>query len=849
MKRPLIFLFILLIVNFSAAVYASQSLPKLPRDDEAFLEEIQRRAFEYFWNEANPKTGIVYDANTKRMGGSIASIGFALSAICVADSRGWVGHDEAYNRVLTTIKSFHRNPEGSGDFCVDGYCGIFFHFIDPETGKWYKNADCVSTADTADLIAGIITCMEYFKGTEIEKLGDEIVRACEWDSFLKDNNGASHKFIAMGCLPSGLKSSWTNEKGFFGRYYGYTDNSFLIYLLGIASPTHPIPASSWYACQAAYKRQTYNGRTVIVPTPPGLAFHYYHHCWLDLKNKKDQVADYFKNSLFAVLAQQEYCLKSEDYKNGLWGISSSLSPRGYEAMSAPFADAYENGTVAPYAIAGAMVFTPSRALDTLKYLAASYGDMLMGKYGFGDAFNQKRMWVSRDYLGIDQGVMILMIENFRTGLIWKYFSRNSYIEEAMKKIGFTGIIEDFENDPGHGAYSEYEILENKAVAKIDSGIFMEGRRSLRLDPLGAGAMKIKIRPELNDFSGFKYISLWARNSRNARIAVTDTKNNTVTLDCSSYLDSAGWRRYFYNLERLDGVDAENISDIVIMIIPADDKSEEPVYIDGVELTYAATNSNPQEISGIGLAVVEDSSICKISFGSSAGAHRYDIRYSKKPILSQADFENLPVIDRIFFATGEGKEEFFVPIASSGRYYAGVQAVDYIGQRSKVESSGPVEIKGQSPSRSLDDFERPGLSSGAIEWPAHKGYTLSISSERASRGKRSLKAEFHKVPADPWDYIELVFKKPLDLRPFRYLKIDVFGEDAVLAKLYNSKEAQEEIGVLRPLEKDKWNELIFDIAAMPGEKADKSRVTKLLLFIAPGRSSSGTMYLDNIRLDN
>ena len=136
--------------------------------------------------------------------------------------------------------------------------------------------------------------MEYFKGTEIERLGDDIVRACDWSAFMQDNDGKQHKFIAMGCVPPGLKSSWTPATGLFGRYYGYMDNSLLIYLLGIASPTHPIPVSSWYACQATYKRQSYDGKNIIVTTPPGLAFHYYPHCWLDTNG--NLIINEFKNS-------------------------------------------------------------------------------------------------------------------------------------------------------------------------------------------------------------------------------------------------------------------------------------------------------------------------------------------------------------------------------------------------------------------------------------------------------------------------------------------------------------------------------------------------------------------------
>lgn len=849
MKKIIIFVFMFCVALSSCVFATDMEIPQLARDDDAFLETIQRQAFDYFWEAANADTGIVYDGNTKRMGGSIASVGFALSAICVADSRGWIGHEDAYKRVLATIKSFHKNPRDPDDFCVDGYCGLFFHFIDAETGKWYNNADCVSTADTADLIAGVITCMEYFKGTEVEKLGDEIVRSCQWDSFLKDNKGVTHKFITMGCIPPGMKSSWNKESGFFGRYYGYMDNSFLIYTIALASPTYPIPVSSWYAAQKTYKRQTYFGKDVIVTTPPGLAFHYYQHCWLDLRNKKDQVADYFKNSLLAVVSQQEYCLTSENYKDGLWGLSSSLSPRGYEAMGAPFGDAYDNGTITPHAIAGGMPFTPKESLDTLKYLAAYHGDMTIGKYGFVDAFNQKRNWSAREYIGIDQGVIVLMIENYRTALIWKYFMKNKYIQEAMKKIGFAGIVEDFENEPGKAAYSSYEIISGNAAAKASQSVSMEGRRSLRIDPVDAKIIRLRIRPDLKDFSNFKYISLWARNSRDVRVCIADKKGRSATIDCSSYLDSAMWRRYFYSLDRSDGVSLENISEVTIMVVPASDKAGDPIYLDGVELTYAMANSNPPKPANVSLSALDEASIIKVSFDASRGAHRYDIRYSAKPITSQSDFEKCAPSDKVFFASDNAKELFFLPVSGNNHYYVGVQAIDNMGQRSKIESAGPVAVKAQNASIELDDFERAGLNSNTIIYPFHKGYTLSVSAERAAHGKKSLKAEFHKVPSDPWDYVELEFRKPADFRPFRYLKMDAFGDDAIIAKLYNTKEMQEEVGALRPLAKGAWNELVFDLSAMPCEKVDKSRVTKLLLFIAPGRSSSGTMYIDNIRLEN
>ncbi|GEM_PF-452181 len=822
---------------------------KLSAEDEAFLDNIQRKAFEYFVGEYNSGTGIVYDGNSRVMGGSIAAVGFALSSLCVADSRGWISHEEAYNRALKTLESFHRNPKDPGDFCVEGRCGLFFHFVDPETGRWFKNADCVSTADTADFIAGVITCMEYFKGTRVEELGDEIVRLCEWDSFLFDNKGKEHKFIAMGVVPEGLKSTWTAEKGIFGRYYGYFDNSFLIYLLGIGSPTHPIPASSWYACQATYKRQIYNGRTVITTMPPGLAFHYYQHCWIDLRNKKDQVADYFRNSFLAVLAQQDYCATSGDYGNGLWGLSSCISLRGYEALGAPFGDALDNGTVTPHAIAGGLVFTPKASLDALKYLVKNHGELVMGKYGLTDAFNEKKGWVSRDYVGIDQGVIVLMIENFRTGLIWKYFMQNRYVKDALRRIGFAGIIEDFESDSIGRAYSRFDISSvNASMQTVSSGA-VAGKKCLKIEPKDGGPVTLSLEPELKDFSNFKYLSVWVRQAGSVVINLADEYSHNVTYELISYVDSSGWRRFYYDLGKPAGIDLTNIRKVVLTIIQKKGPVLEPVFVDDITLAYEKANYNPQQATNIGVSVFDDCAIGRVTFRGAADAHHYDIRYATKPIFADTDFLSLDSADGSFFANGNTDETFFIPLPGRGKYYIGVETVDAMGGRSDAASAGPVIINSGTSTAVLDDFERAFLPTETIAWPSHQGYALSITNEKASRGTKSLRVECRKRKGLEWDQVELSFRSSFDIRPFRYLKVDVYGEETVIAKLFSTKEAQEDVGILRPLKKGEWNTLVFDTQTMPDERIDKTNINKILFFIAPGRVLYNTVYIDNIRLDN
>jgi hypothetical protein len=833
----------------SFASYGSEAM--LEKDDEAFLDSIQRQAFEYFLKEYNPDTGLYYDGSTHTMGASIAATGFALSALCVGESRGWITRKEAYDRVLTTLKTFHRDRLDPNDFYAEGYYGLFFHFLDPETGRWFKNSDCVSTADTADLMAGVITCMEYFKGTEVERIGDAIVRACEWNKFLYDNNGRAHPFMAMGYIPPDQSSSWNDEKGFFGKYFGYRDNSFLINLFAIASPLHPIPVDAWYMCQATYVRQAYNNKKVIVTSPPGIAFHYYHHLWLDLRNKKDQAADYFRNSIMAVQAQQEYCATSGNYEDGLWGISSCLSLRGYEALGAPFGRVYDNGTITPHAIAGGMVFTPRESLEAMKGMVARYDGAVMGKYGLTDAFNQKRGWVSREYLGIDQGVIVLGIENFRTGLVWKYFTRNRYIQDALERIGFTGIVEDFESDLSREEYSSYDIASRNASCFVVGNIYAEGARSLKINPRDRKDVVVAIKPALKDFSPYRFLSVWARNADDMEAELKDSEGNCASFTHSEVIESAGWTRFYFELANDEGPALDRIEEVVLTLKPPGAKGSwsEPFYLDGVLLTYGHPCVNPPPVRYLSISAVKDFAVCRVNCERVPDVHSYDIRYSTRPIRGQADFEKLRSPDAPYLASGRADEEFYVPLPMREKYYIAVQALDRHGQRSEPVSVGPIMVDSAASHMILDDFEGPGGFFSPVEWPAHKGYDLDVTKECASQGGRALKVEYDKKRGGEWTYVELNFKKPIDVRPFRYLKVDALGSDNVMAKLYTTLKWQEEAGTLIPMRPDQWNELAFDLSAMPGQTIDKSRISKVIFFIAPGRIASGTMYFDNIRLDN
>jgi hypothetical protein len=389
--------------------------------DEQFLDELQRRCFRFFWEQANPETGLIADragadGQKKFPVASIASVGFGLAGICIAEERGWIKRQEAYQRVLTTLRFLWEK--------MPNVRGFHFHFVDVNSGARVWNCE-LSSVDTALLMAGVLTARQYYKGTEVEELATKIYHRVDWPWML-----AGGKTLSMG---------WTPEGGFLGaRWDGYSEQ-MLLYLLGIGSPTHPLPPETWHA----WRREpviTYAGRTYL-QCPP-LFTHQYSHAWIDFRHKRDAYADYWRNSVLATLAHRQFCIDLRDkfpkYAENLWGITASDGPNGYKAWGGPPATTQPpiDGTVVPCAAAGSIPFAPRETLAALRFMLEQYGDRIWKKYGFVDAFNPHTGWVATDVIGIDVGITLLMAENYRSGFVWKYFMQNPEIQRAMQLAGF-----------------------------------------------------------------------------------------------------------------------------------------------------------------------------------------------------------------------------------------------------------------------------------------------------------------------------------------------------------------------------------------------------------------------------
>ncbi len=387
---------------------------------DAFLAEMERAACFYFYEQADPKSGQVLDrainhtstgALDPRRTSSIAATGFGLSALCIADKRGYLPFVDIPARVLATL-DFHVNR-------LPHQHGFFSHFNDCRTGRALPGSE-ISSIDTTILLCGALTCRAYFNDPKIKSLATQLYERVDWPWML---NGGST--FSMG---------WHPETGFIRSRWDHYCELMMLYLLAIGSPTHAVSPTLWN--NIARPRTDY-GPYVFINDEDPLFVHQYSHAWFDFRGKRDRYADYFHNSVLATEAHKTWCLSlGRGYTDDYWGITASDWEHGYTAWGGPPLMGPVDGAVVPCAAAGSLPFVPEDCLRVLQSLKRVYGKDAWGRYGFCDAFHPEVLWYDPDVLGIDLGIGLLMAENLRSGLIWNTFMRNPEAMSAMQRVGF-----------------------------------------------------------------------------------------------------------------------------------------------------------------------------------------------------------------------------------------------------------------------------------------------------------------------------------------------------------------------------------------------------------------------------
>ncbi len=415
-------LILLLLISSAVPLHGAAGNPAAHENDtEAFLDMVQKQTFRYFLREYHPETGLINDKASNRGEGlqemrelrsSIAATGFGINAFLIGAERGWISKKEAYERILTTVKFFAERAETQH--------GFFYHFLQGNDGKNVYDSE-LSSIDTALLLAGMLTAAEYFPDTKLAELVKQIY--------------ARVHFVWMQNETPYLSMGWYKQSGFIPSYWSGYDEGLLLYILAAGSSTHPVPAESWGNVKKPVAER--EGETFVFAGP--LFIHQYPQVWLDLRNKNDGAVDYFENSKRATRANKKFSESFTDqfktYAEGYWGLSAYDGPSGYKAYGASDKHSHD-GTVSPLVSGASIVFEPEISIAQMRKVYSNLKEKMWGRYGFSDSFNLERGWYSKDVIGIDAGALLSMIENYRTGLIWKLFMQNENIKRGLSLVGF-----------------------------------------------------------------------------------------------------------------------------------------------------------------------------------------------------------------------------------------------------------------------------------------------------------------------------------------------------------------------------------------------------------------------------
>ncbi len=419
--------------------------------DDSLLDRLQRAAFDYFPQAINPANGLVADNSRANSPVSIAVVGFALSSYPVAVERGWLPRPEAVQRSLAALR-FFRDSDQSGGLESTGYKGFYYHFLDFHTGARVWRSE-LSMIDTALLIAGALTTSMYFDSNtaeevELRKIVEMLFLRIDWQ-WAQDGGET-------------LRQGWKPECGFL--HYGWEgyNEAIVLYVLALSSPTHPLEGHCYHAWTGTYQWENVYGYDFLYGGP--LFIHQFSHAWIDFRGIKDPFmrekrCDYFENSRRATLVQREYAQRNPNefagYDEHCWGLTACDGPSdelpdmageprrlfGYAARGVPYGP--DDGTIAGWAPLASLPFTPDITLDAVRHMHLRYPQMLpesryASSFNPGLASVDHRVWVSPGNLGLDQGIVVMMIENYRTGLIWRLMRDCPHIRTGLRQAGFRG---------------------------------------------------------------------------------------------------------------------------------------------------------------------------------------------------------------------------------------------------------------------------------------------------------------------------------------------------------------------------------------------------------------------------
>src|ERR1700682_1536512 len=467
MRRLLASVVVFSLIIGCAPSSAPAAKPRAARDrggDAALLDDVERRSFHYFWDLADPNTHLIPDRSAPGSFSSIAAVGFGLTAYGVGAERGYVTRAQAAERTLATLQSMLAMRQGPEASNVSGYKGFFYHFLDMQSGVRFEKVE-LSTIDTALLMAGALFSQSYFdRGdateTAIRVAAEELYGRVEW--------------TWAQTRPPAISMGWYPEQGFHTYDWRGLNEAMIVLVLALGSPTHPVDPTAWTEYHKTDRWDTFYGQPHFVFPP--LFGHQYTEMWIDLRGIQDATIrahgiDWFENSRRASIAQHAFAVDNpgqwRDYGDTIWGLTACDGPmdatltidgrqrtfHSYWGRGADAGDGRDDGTIAPTAAVSSIVFTPDLSIPAIREMSRRYGTNLYSTYGFLDAFNPTlrtaeqlkhgrvvpdQGWFDVDYLGIDEGPIVGMIENYRSELVWSVIKKNAHIRQGLTRAGFAG---------------------------------------------------------------------------------------------------------------------------------------------------------------------------------------------------------------------------------------------------------------------------------------------------------------------------------------------------------------------------------------------------------------------------
>lgn len=466
-RRAVSLLALLTLVSCATAppVGRPASMPAPTEAQAQLLDRIQRDTFQWFWDTTNSANGLVPDRWPTQSFSSIAAVGFGLTAYGIGAERGWISREEAAQRTLTTLEWFLNAPMGAAPTGMTGYRGFYYHFLDMKSGERFKEVE-LSSIDTTLLLAGALFSQSYFDRDDptelaIRDTAEQLYRRADWRFFLD-----RPPLVSMG---------WKPESGLIEYDYTGYNEAMILYILALGSPTHPIDTEAWDAYTSSYHWAPFYGREHVNFAP--LFGHQYSHVWIDFRGIQDEYMrrkgiDYFENSKRATESQREYAIDNPGefvgYGPDIWGLTACDGPmdatltidgrarefKTYTARGAAANEVRDDGTIAPTAAVSSIPFTPALSMAAADAMIRRHGRYVYRQYGFVDSFNETLRnetvkpqdgtivpgvgWFNTDHLGIDQGPIVAMIENYRSELVWRTMKRNPHVIRGLRRAGFQG---------------------------------------------------------------------------------------------------------------------------------------------------------------------------------------------------------------------------------------------------------------------------------------------------------------------------------------------------------------------------------------------------------------------------